>query len=365
MGTIALLLLSSIVTPNTIHAEKSLKEIQKERKEIKQDVTKAEKEVAALLKEINVTKKEIEEYNKTLEANEKAINEVTEEMNAVEEEIAYLEQKIEERFDILKERAKSYQSNGGNIGILEVIFGAKDFNEFISRLSAVTTITDSDAQLIEEQEKDKAEVEKKLAQLDDLKVELEQIRENTEAQKELTVHKKEELETKQGKLNALVKKLKLEDKELAALEAEFFPSDSGGGAFSEATANSSGVLGWPTSGGYISSHVGQRWGRTHKGIDIARTDRSTNPPIFAAADGTVESASFNGGGYGNMVIINHGNGMKTLYAHMSSLTVKSGQKIGRGQQIGVMGSTGNSTGVHLHFEVHVNGSIQNPVAYLK
>lgn len=125
-----------------------------------------------------------------------------------------------------------------------------------------------------------------------------------------------------------------------------------------------GTLGWPTQGGYISSHMGQRWGKMHKGIDIARTDRSTSPPIYAAEGGTVETAGTLNG-YGNTVIINHGNGLKTLYAHMASINVKSGQKVSKGNQIGIMGSTGRSTGIHLHFEVHVNGSIQNPVGYLK
>lgn len=364
-----LVVVSSLAIPHMAHAEKDLKDVQNERKEIKKDLTDAEKKVADLLIDIRDLNDEIAELNETLKANEQAIKEVEGEIKEVEKEIAALEEKIEERFEILKERAKSYQSNGGDVGYLEVLLGAKDFNEFISRVGAITKITDSDAQLIEEQEKDKAKVEEKLAELEELKNELVTIEENLQEEKTVAKEKKAEIEKKKNKLEKFVSKLEGKDEKLKDLEtkliAEMAAPISGGGAFSAETANSNAVLGWPTTGGYISSHVGERWGTMHKGIDIARTDRSTSPAIFAAADGTIESAGFNNGGYGNMVIINHGNGLKTLYAHMSSLTVSAGQSISRGEQIGVMGTTGSSTGIHLHFEVHVNGAIQNPVNYLK
>lgn len=368
LAIILLLTFSSFIVPHAVFAEKNIEDVQKERKDIKKDLTKTEAKVADILIEIKDINEEIEEYNETLKANEKAINEVEEEISIVEEEIEELELKIEERFDILKERAQSYQTNGGNIAYLEVLFGAKDFNEFISRLTAISRITDSDAKLIEEQERDKEIIEKKLEQLEGLKEELKTIEANIMEQKEATIDKKKELEDKQEELDKVVSKLELKDKKLASIESKIIAESAApisGGSLAVQTVDGGGALGWPTVGGYISSHVGERWGRMHKGIDIARTDRSTNPPIFAAGDGTVETANFNGGGYGNMVIINHGNGLKTLYGHMSSLTVSSGQSISRGQQIGVMGQTGNSKGVHLHFEVHVNGSIQNPVNYLK
>ncbi len=117
-----------------------------------------------------------------------------------------------------------------------------------------------------------------------------------------------------------------------------------------------GDLAWPTVGGYISSPMGYRWGRQHKGIDIARP---SNRSILAADNGKVEFAGWDGG-YGNKIVINHRNGMKTVYAHLSKIEVKVGQTVSKGQKIGVMGSTGNSTGVHLHFEVYKNGKLVNP-----
>lgn len=122
-----------------------------------------------------------------------------------------------------------------------------------------------------------------------------------------------------------------------------------------------GQLSWPAVGGYISSYQGMRWGRLHKGIDIAGP---SNLAILAADNGTVTYAGWNGG-YGNMVQINHNNGMTTLYAHLSSIDVSVGQVVGKGQKIGIMGTTGNSTGIHLHFEVYKNGQLQNPIDYLR
>ncbi|WP_066249080.1 peptidoglycan DD-metalloendopeptidase family protein [Neobacillus drentensis] len=122
-----------------------------------------------------------------------------------------------------------------------------------------------------------------------------------------------------------------------------------------------GSFAWPTVGGYISSKQGPRWGRMHKGIDIARPSDRT---IKAVDNGVVVSAGW-GGGYGNKIVIDHRNGYRTLYGHMSSLKVKVGQTVSKGSAIGIMGATGDATGVHLHFEVYKNGSLVNPLSYLR
>lgn len=360
-GMTTLLLCSSVMIPSFSYAEnKDIEEIQQDRKEIKKELSKAEKQLASVLKEKKQLEQEITDLNDSLEANEQAIDEVEKEMDEVEKEIEEIEQKIEERFDIMKERAQSYQHTGGNIKYLEVLFGSESFSDFISRLTAVTTIAEADAELIEEQEKDKRKVEMKLSELEALQAELAEMEKLITEQKENALQMKEELESKNEELNKLVKELKLKDEKLAAIEESVTAEIA-----APASVSGNGALGWPTKGGYISSYMGQRWGKMHKGLDIARTDRSTSPPIYAAESGTVETATFNNGGYGNLVIINHGNGMKTLYAHLASIDVKPGQKVSRGQQIGIMGNTGNSTGIHLHFEVHVNGNIENPMKYLK
>lgn len=123
---------------------------------------------------------------------------------------------------------------------------------------------------------------------------------------------------------------------------------------------STGALFTPSRGA-ISSPFGMRWGKMHEGLDIAA---SMGDPIYAALDGTV---SFSGWetGYGYVIKLQHQNGLITLYGHCSRLEVSVGQNVKKGDQIGLVGSTGNSTGPHLHFEVRVNGVAQNPVAFLK
>ncbi len=119
---------------------------------------------------------------------------------------------------------------------------------------------------------------------------------------------------------------------------------------------------WPTTG-VVTSPYGLRWGGTdfHPGMDIAN-DMGT--PIVATADGVVDYAGWNSGGYGNMVDIDHGNGIMTRYGHASQVVVSTGQHVKRGQLIAYMGSTGFSTGPHVHYEVHVNGQRVNPISYL-
>jgi len=132
--------------------------------------------------------------------------------------------------------------------------------------------------------------------------------------------------------------------------------DSGGGG----GAVSSSGLAWPANG-TLTSGFGYRWGALHAGVDIAN---STGTPIRAAKSGTVIVSGYNDGGYGNWIIIDHGGGFSTLYGHMSRLRASEGQSVKQGELIGDMGSTGHSTGPHLHFETRVGGNPQNPTRYL-
>ena len=130
--------------------------------------------------------------------------------------------------------------------------------------------------------------------------------------------------------------------------------------FPEASSSFKGYI-WPAKGVFTSGY-GWRWGRMHKGIDIAAP---VGTPIVAVADGQVISAGWNSGGYGNLVKIKHFNGSISLYAHNSKILVRNGEWVKQGQQIAKMGSTGFSTGPHLHFEIHTKGKkAVNPVALL-
>lgn len=117
---------------------------------------------------------------------------------------------------------------------------------------------------------------------------------------------------------------------------------------------------WPVKGRKITSKYGRRWGGMHTGMDI---DCNTGDATYAAKAGRV-IASERAGGYGNMIIVDHGNGVSSLYAHHSRLYASQGQQVVRGQKIGACGSTGNSTGSHLHFEIRINGKAVNPRPYL-
>lgn len=117
----------------------------------------------------------------------------------------------------------------------------------------------------------------------------------------------------------------------------------------------------PVSGGMVTSPFGYRTSGFHKGVDIAT---STGTPIYASAEGTVIFSGWNSTGYGNLVIVDHGNGYQTYYAHCSQLYVSYGQYVSQGQNIAAVGSTGNSTGPHVHFQVMYYGAVQNPQNYI-
>lgn len=121
----------------------------------------------------------------------------------------------------------------------------------------------------------------------------------------------------------------------------------------------SGRFSWPVIGAKLTSSFGKRWGKMHRGVDLASANRN----IMASDHGKV---TFSGvkNGYGNVIILDHLNGYETLYAHLSKRLVSKGETVEKGEKIGVMGSTGESTGVHLHFEVHANGGAENPLKYL-
>ncbi len=144
----------------------------------------------------------------------------------------------------------------------------------------------------------------------------------------------------------------------ASFAAAIRDAQAGVGSTGTGTPSASGFI-WPVNGTVVSGY-GMRWGRLHEGIDITA---STGTPIWAAAAGTVIHAGWLGG-YGNLVVVDHGNGLATAYAHASAILVAVGQQVAQGETISLVGSTGNSSGPHLHFEVRVNGIAVDPLLYL-
>lgn len=146
--------------------------------------------------------------------------------------------------------------------------------------------------------------------------------------------------------------------ESAALAAAIQASQTGAASSGTGAPSASGLI-WPVEGVVVSG-FGMRWGRLHEGIDIAAP---SGTPIRAAADGTVIHTGWLGG-YGNLVVLDHGNGLATAYAHASAILVGLGQQVSQGDTVSLVGSTGNSSGPHLHFEVRVNGLAVDPLLYL-
>ncbi len=149
------------------------------------------------------------------------------------------------------------------------------------------------------------------------------------------------------------------EQQSAALEARIREAQQRSSVPAVVAPSGSGVLGWPVSGP-VTSGFGVRWGRMHEGIDIAVGEGT---PVRAAAAGTVIYAGWMSG-YGNLVAVDHGNGLSTAYAHNSSLAVSVGQSVAAGEIVSYSGNTGNSTGPHVHFEVRVDGSAVDPLRYL-
>ena len=146
--------------------------------------------------------------------------------------------------------------------------------------------------------------------------------------------------------------------ESAALAAQIRDAQAGAGSTGTGQASAAGFI-WPCDGVVVSG-FGMRWGRLHEGLDIGCANVTPNR---AAASGTVIHAGWLGG-YGNLVVIDHGNGLSTAYAHASSILVGVGQTVSQGETVSLVGSTGNSSGPHLHFEVRVNGQAVDPLLYL-
>lgn len=244
VGTAAVLLFTSTVLTEPAFAERSLQDVKNERKEIKVELNKAEKKVAEVLKEIKQLENAIKENEKQLKKTEKTIQKLEKEIAELQEEIDVIQEEIEIRDEIIKERISAYQANGGNVHILEIITGAKDFVDLISRVEAAVTITKADQDIITKHQQQQKELEekqalqeKKLADQEEKKAELVEIEKTQKAQKK-------QLKEKEKNLKKEVEKLKLKDQDLARIEASLIePTYSATTATNAGTGGSGGSSG--------------------------------------------------------------------------------------------------------------------------
>lgn len=215
-------------------ATKDLTNIQNQRNDIKENVSQTEREISNVVSEIESMNHEIErvqqiliEKEAVIEQTNQDIEETTKEINILQEELIELEKSIEKRFEILRNRASSYQQTGGSVNYLEVIFGSANFSDFISRVSMVNKIADADATLMEQIEQDMVIVEEKqqlsmtkLDELNAMKAEQEAAVLVMKEQKEKNEQSRQALEKKQSELRSLINELKQKDNNLASLEEE-------------------------------------------------------------------------------------------------------------------------------------------------
>lgn len=301
-----------------------------------------------------------------------------------ERQLAEAQKRLEGRESVFYKRVRDIYING-RLSYLDVVIGSKDFSDFANRLEVLKRIIDSDITLINEIKKERADIEAhkqkleadraklveleksalaKQAEIEQKKAERNVVLQKAQNDRATAMQAIEELNASSAQVSAMLKERQAARAAAAAAAAAAAQSSGGQGA-SDNWVQGTGQLGWPVSG-EITSPYGYRvhpiWGTTiyHSGIDIG-VDEGT--PVHAADGGVVVWSGWMGG-YGYAVVIDHGNGLSTLYGHNSELAVDEGQSVAKGQVISYAGSTGNSTGPHVHFEVRVNGDPVDPIGYL-
>ena len=325
---------------------------------------KYSEKIAALDYQIQSTRAE-------LNATQKIIDSLTRDIADKQDELDETIAQLDEKQELFETRIRVMYENGDTT-YLEVLLSSEDFSDMLTNMEIVSQIMDYDKRIVEEYKALKAQIETRKAALEsdrkdkqDYADDLEQAYEEIEAQKKeykaLKAKVDSDLALKKAEAERMLREQDEINDEIAALSRQETAASGGGGG-----KVYSGSLVWPCpSYSRISSQYGYRTHpisgtrKLHKGLDIAA---SSGNPVIAAASGTVVKSYFSSS-YGNYVVISHGGGLMTAYAHMTRRLVSAGQTVAAGQQVGTVGSTGNSTGPHLHFEVYVGGSTTNPMNY--
>lgn len=389
----ATLSLSSVVSAESIgELQNKQSEISGQRSNINSKIKQADDKISEIkgqqknvLQEISRIDAAVSDTNTKITEKTGQIKVTKAEVQKLQKEIVILKKRIKKRNELLKERARSLQENGGSVNYLDVLLGSESFGDFIDRLGAVSTIVEADQDILRQHEADKKSLEKKEAkvkkdlaslekmlnelqsmkqQLNSQKAEKDRLMASLKEQQNKVEHEKLSLAEQESVLaaqeSAIQKAIQLEQQKLASQNQPSAPSGGGGGG--SLPPVSSGTFTKPAQG-IISSGFGWRDGRMHFGVDIAANGYV---PIVAAADGVVIQSWYSDS-YGNCIFIAHsinGRIYTTVYAHMSQRLVGAGTTVSKGQQIGVMGNTGWSYGQHLHFELHNgqwNGAKSNAI----
>ncbi|QUL97957.1 MAG: peptidoglycan DD-metalloendopeptidase family protein [Candidatus Fermentithermobacillus carboniphilus] len=344
---------------------KELEQMQKDIDNYRNQIESKKRTEQSITKELEKLEMQLTLSEKELSYIRARIQYLTDRVQETKTEIAAIEAKLESQKKAFNERLVAMYK-AGSISYLEVLLDSKSLSDFMARLYYLREIAQQDARLIEEYNaahKDlldkKAALEKDLQDLSASKREEEQKRAVLASRSQDRERYLAQVQADRKKLEQALDEMERESKALEKIIQELQ-------AQGHRPEKASLSMIRPVSGGWISSYYGNRlhpilnYYRWHSGIDIA-VDAGT--PIKAAEDGTVIFAGMNGG-YGNCVILDHGGGISTLYAHASRILVTKGQEVSKGQTIALVGSTGLSTGPHLHFEVRVNGQTQDPLKWI-
>lgn len=352
--------------------ENQISNIQKEKEETKKKLEEAKKEEEAYIGQVNqvednllLTLDELTSLKDKLWQTKTKIVDLSNSINSKEKEILTLEEEIGVRSKFLNKRAVEIYKRG-NRNVLDVIFKADGFLDFFTRLKMLASIIKKDAETIKEI------MERKMLLLESKKNVLKLYDEETKQKAELEGLILNE-ETKKAELERIHKQKKdlltvaTSNKEaLITMENQLAKKEQEIGRSLQSYSHGSapaGKLLWPVLG-KISSGFGNRRsysGNTkfHAGLDIYA---QTGSPIYAAETGQVIKAEYDGG-YGYCILIYHGGNFATFYAHLSGFAISNGQNVQKGQIIGYVGTTGFTTGPHLHFEVRIKGSPNNPLGF--
>lgn len=332
--------------------------IQKKKQQIENDKKKLEKDRLEL---IDSQKKENLEYQEI----SKEITDIDNELNKLETSLKETEEDYNAQMELFKSRLVAMYENS-YVPYIEILADSSNFIDLLERLEIISAITEKNNDLIESLETAKKDVEFKKALLQDVKSEKQEEFNKKREKIDLILASRASLEDRISKSKSELEKLeKQEDKlieESNALTSEIRGISDGKAKYA------GGKMIWPVpSSKKIDSPFGYRIHpvykkkKMHTGVDI---DAAMGASIIAANSGKVISSGWKDG-YGNTVIIDHGGGITTLYAHCSKLLVKTGSKVEAGQTIAKAGKTGVATGPHLHFEVRINGEVTNPLNYIE
>ena len=388
---IIMMMISSLSLTAFAENENTSTYYQNKQNEAEQNSQETQTQLDNVGNQIDEVLQEVADLNSSIVEYENQIKQLTEKLDDLQQSIDEKEEELKEKKQMLEDRLVAMYMKKQTT-FLDVLLSGNLMN-FISDKDLIKQISDYDNNLIAEVnelklslESEKEEVEKVKKEKEDKNKELQELKSEKEEKAANLTDEQKQLEKQLSEYKAQAEQLaelvrqaiaKEEAQRQAAEEAARkaaaanSSSSKNSSSSSTNTANTGsyngGKLGWPCpSSSRITSQYGYRilFGVRdfHTGIDIGA---STGSNIVAAESGTVILANYGwNGGYGNYIIINHGNGITTRYAHASQLFVSAGQTVSKGQVIAAVGTTGNSTGPHLHFEVRLNGSHTNPLNYL-